>query len=53
MDKEGTALDSAEDEGTVLASEEEAVGDGEQFKEGERSQGKYQPLSFSEVHCVI
>lgn len=51
MDEEGTANASADDEG--MASREEAVDDGERFKEGEGSQGQYHPLLSSEAHCVV
>lgn len=39
MNKQETANASADDEG--VASEKEAVDDGEPFKEGESSQGQY------------
>ena len=44
MNKEGTAYASA-DEG--MASEEVAVDNGEQFKEGESSQDQYHPFALT------
>lgn len=47
MDEEGTANACADDEG--MASKEDAVDEGEQFMEGESSQGQYHPLLSSET----
>lgn len=51
MNEEGIADASADDEG--MASKEETVDEGEQFMEGESSQGQYHPLSLCEAHCVV
>lgn len=52
MDEEGTANAHADDEG--MASKEEAVDEGEQFMEGESSQGQYyHSLLSSEAHCCL
>ena len=49
--KRGQANAGTDDEG--MASEEEAVDDGERLKEGESSQGQYRPLLSSEAHFVF
>lgn len=51
MDEEGTANTGADDEG--MASEEEAVDDGERLKEGESSQGQHPPPRNPRPSCPL